>query len=203
MISSLRGTVLEIGQSFLVIEISGIGMRAEVTSGCAATARLGEQASLHTQLVVREDSLTLFGFENREELEMFSLLTSVSGVGPRSGLGILSALTPARIVEAVRAEDEKPFKQVSGIGPKTAKLIAVTLQGKVDGFGYLEADTASPRFTAQSTVNDVVQALIGLGWSESAARDAVASAQHAGAGDDEKALLRASLVLLQNTPGRR
>lgn len=202
MISSLRGTVIGLGHSHAVLDLGGVGMRVELTTSCASQLVVGNQELLHTQLVVREDSLTLFGFSTTEELEMFSLLTSVSGVGPRSALGILSTVSPARIVEAVRQEDERPFKEVSGIGPKTAKLIVVSLHGKLDGFVAL-GSSASQDSDSPSAVDNVVQALMTLGWGEHASADAVASAARAGAQTSEKELLRAALVLLQNVPGKR
>lgn len=202
MISSLRGTVIALGQAHAVIDIGGVGMRVEVTHSCAMSLSLGQNVTLHTHLVVREDSLTLFGFAGEDELQMFALLNSVSGVGPRSALGILSTLSPSRIVDAVRAENDHPFKQVSGIGPKSAKLIVVSLQGKVDGFvtGQDEHPAQTAGNLAHSTV---VQALMSLGWSETASAEAVQSAQHAGVAADESELLRAALLLLQSVSGRR
>ena len=176
-------------------------MRVEVTHSCAVTLSVGDQAQLHTQLVVREDSLTLFGFVSRDELDMFTLLTSVSGVGPRSALGILSSVSPARIVEAVQTENEHPFKQVSGIGPKSAKLIIVSLQGKLDHLVASDVQFVSSD-ASQGVRATVTQALMGLGWPERAAAEAVQSALHAGVTQDEAELLRASLLLLQSVPGR-
>ena len=85
---------------------------------------------LHTNLIVREDALSLFGFETREELIVFALLLGVTGVGPKSALGVLSGLVVAQIAEAVAADDDAPFRRVSGIGPKTAKLIVVAARGQ-------------------------------------------------------------------------
>lgn len=201
MISSLRGSVVDVGQAHVVLDIGGVGMRVEVTHSCAVTLNLGDQAQLFTQLVVREDSLTLFGFVTSDELEMFTLLTSVSGVGPRSALGILSSVSPSRIVDAVRTENEQPFKQVSGIGPKSAKLIIVSLQGKLDNFVF-SVEQSVPLDAPQGAAATVTQALMGLGWSERAAGEAVQSALHAGVTQDQTELLRASLALLQNVPGR-
>lgn len=201
MISSLRGPVIDLGQNYAVLDIGGVGMRAEVTQSCALALRVGDPAQLFTQLVVREDSLTLFGFETQDELEMFNLLTSVSGVGPRSALGILSSISPSQIVEAVRHEQEQQFKQVSGIGPKSAKLIIVSLQGKLEHF-VTSGEVPVLQDSQLSIQHTVVQALIGLGWSESAAQEAVQSAHRAGIDESEAELLRSSLILLQNVPGR-
>ncbi|HWH26161.1 MAG TPA: Holliday junction branch migration protein RuvA, partial [Pseudolysinimonas sp.] len=161
-----------------------------------STLRLGHEAFLHTALIVREDELSLFGFATTEELQVFDLLRSVSGVGPKSALGVLAALTPSQIAQAVADEDDAPFRKVSGIGPKTAKLIAVSLAGKLLAPAS-PSGLASPAPT--SIAANVVSALIGLGWNASVAAqavdDAVASADDAERGSVQ-ALLRMSLVAL-------
>lgn len=204
MIASLRGDVLSSGAGWVVVGVGaggnagGVGLRVEVPSRLAGAAP-GQPVSLHTQLVVREDSLTLFGFETAEELEMFGLLIGVSGVGPRSALGVLSALTPVQIATAVRDEDEKPFRKVSGIGPKTAKLIAVQLGGKIDPRAFASAAGEPEASAAGSGARaHVEQGLIGLGYGEAEAEAAVVDAIAAGAPDDEAGLLRAALALLQS-----
>src|SRR5690606_190429 len=106
-------------------------MRVGGPSGRGSPGPVGGGGSLQTALGVREDPLPLFGVATQSELEVFGHLIAVSGVGPRSALGVLSALSPAEIARAVAAEDEKPFRKVSGIGPKTAKLIVVSLAGKL------------------------------------------------------------------------
>lgn len=169
MISSLRGTVLRISGAVVVIEVSGIGYQVNVTPEHALSLRTGNEAFLHTTLVVREDALSLFGFESEEQLQVFELLTSVTGVGPKSGLGVLSALGPGQIAAAVDAEDDAAFRRVSGIGPKTAKLIIVSLAGKLAAHVASEA----PAVAAPKSDDDVIVALVGLGWSEKAAAQAV------------------------------
>lgn len=195
--------MLGAGTGWVVIGVGGIGMRVEIP-GRVAGAETGRALRLHTQLVVREDSLTLFGFPTVEELEVFGILLGVSGVGPRSALGVLTELTPAQIAQAAVSEDEKPFRKVSGIGPKTAKLIAVQLAGKLDprafagaeGVAAGDAPEAAASPDAHSAVM-VVQALIGLGYAEAQAESAVEDARSAGAPNDESGLLRAALALLQ------
>lgn len=203
MIASLRGTVLVSEHAALVIDIGGVGMRVEVTPECAARAPEHAQVFLHTQLIVREDALTLFGFESKLECDVFTLLLGVSGVGPRSALAILAEMSPSSIAAAVHADDEAPFKKVSGVGPKTAKLISVSLAGKLDHVSTQGDSSHADSPKTQSALTDVVQALIGLGWGEAAASEAVQSARHAGASEDEQELLRSALLLLQNSPGRR
>lgn len=170
MISSLRGRVLHLDADHIVIDVGGVGFSVAVTSQLAREFHVGDDIVLHTNLVVREDALSLFGFRERDELTVFLHLLSVSGVGPKSALGVLSSLTVAQVRDAVAAEDDAPFRRVSGIGPKTAKLIVVQLAGK------LPAGSAGPaaRGGDQGLSGQVVQALTALGWSERVASDAVA-----------------------------
>ncbi|MFJ6547859.1 Holliday junction branch migration protein RuvA [Microbacterium sp. NPDC091676] len=201
MISSLHGTVLHTTPDQVVIDVGGVGFAVAVPADVAHTATVGEKLLLHTSLIVREDSLSLFGFADRGELEIFGLLLSVTGVGPKSALGVLSHLTADQIAEAVTAEDDAPFRRVSGIGPKTAKLIVVQLAGKVQA-------VAAPSAAAASSGDDVVAqvsvALVGLGWSEKVAAEA-ATQTATEATDAERAsvalLLRRTLALLGPAQG--
>ncbi|MEJ6554266.1 Holliday junction branch migration protein RuvA [Microbacterium esteraromaticum] len=195
MISSLRGTVLHAESALVVIETGGVGLSVFVPGDVAHTAVVGEQLQLHTSLIVREDALTLFGFSDRDELEIFGQLLSVTGVGPKSALGVLSHLTVDQIAEAVTAEDDAPFRRVSGIGPKTAKLIVVQLAGKVQP-RVASAPAGAP---ATATVEQVAAALVGLGWSEKVAAEAAAqSAEDATDAERESvpALLRRTLAAM-------
>lgn len=200
MIASVQGEVLSVGAGWIVVSVGGIGLRVETPAGARAPqAHVGEPVFLRTSLIVREDSLTLFGFATEAEIEVFGHLIAVSGVGPRSALGVLSALTPAEVAQAVSAEDEKPFKKVSGIGPKTAKLIAVSLAGKLSALGYPDSESAALAEPAGASSASAVQlGLTGLGYTESDAAQAVQDALSAGAPDDESGLLRAALRLLQS-----
>ncbi|WP_314647530.1 Holliday junction branch migration protein RuvA [uncultured Microbacterium sp.] len=195
MISSLHGVVLHATADQVVLEVGGVGFSVAVPSDVAHTATIGSQLRLHTNLVVREDALSLYGFAERDELEIFGLLISVTGVGPKSALGVLSHLTVDQIAEAVTAEDDAPFRRVSGIGPKTAKLIVVQLAGKV----HATAPAATTPTAAATVVDQVAAALVGLGWSEKVAAEAAAQTA-ADATDAERAavapLLRRTLALL-------
>jgi Holliday junction DNA helicase RuvA len=168
VISSVRGTVLSAVGSSVIIEVGGIGYAVQVTPEHSLALRVGDQALIHTSLIVREDSLSLFGFETTEQLHVFELLTGVTGVGPKSALGVLSVLGPGQIAAAVSAEDDKAFRKVSGIGPKTAKLIVLSLTGKLIATAPVEARVAVP-----AAGESVVVALVGLGWSEKVAVQAV------------------------------
>ncbi|HEV7741653.1 MAG TPA: Holliday junction branch migration protein RuvA [Pseudolysinimonas sp.] len=197
MIASVRGTVLAVSGPVAVVEVGGVGLAVQVTPQHALSLRMGHEASFHTALIVREDDLSLFGFETRAELEVFDLLRGVSGVGPKSALGVLATLSPDDIARAVAAEDDAPFRKVSGIGPKTAKLIAVSLQGKL--LAPAAASSAPGRTAGGTIAQNVVTALVGLGWNERAAAAAVDEAA-AEASDAERetvaALLRLSLARL-------
>lgn len=198
MISSVRGVVLHAGAGHVVIEVGGIGLTIAVTPAHALSLRTGQEARVHTALVVREDDLSLFGFATREELEIFDILRGVSGVGPKSALGVLAQLTPDEIARAVSAEDDAPFRKVSGIGPKTAKLLTVSLAGKIVAPA---APAAAPAVSSADA--DVVAALVGLGWPERTASAALEDIR-AGAGGpelDAQALLRLALARLG--PGAR
>lgn len=197
MISSLRGAVLSTGADHVVVEVGGVGFFVFVPADLAHTARVGAEIRLHTSLIVREDALTLYGFETPIELEVFTQLLSVTGVGPKSSLGVLGHLTVDQIAAAVADDDDAPFRRVSGIGPKTAKLIVVQLAGKL----HPPAVPATGRATevAADVVGQVTAALVGLGWSERVAAEAAASTAE-GASDADRssvpALLRQSLAAL-------
>ncbi|WP_454113185.1 Holliday junction branch migration protein RuvA [Microbacterium maritypicum] len=201
MISSLHGVVLHATSDQVVIDVGGVGFAVAVPADVAHTAVVGEKLLLHTSLIVREDSLSLFGFADRGELEIFGLLISVTGVGPKSALGVLSHLTADQIAEAVTAEDDAPFRRVSGIGPKTAKLIVLQLAGKVQAFA---APSKPAAVGGTDVVTQVAAALVGLGWSEKVAAEAAAQTA-AEATDAERAsvasLLRRTLALLGPAQG--
>lgn len=196
MISSLRGRVLSAAGSSVVIEVGGVGFHVNTTPALALASRSGADITVHTSLIVREDALTLFGFDTRDELDVFELLIGVTGVGPKSALGVLSALSPQQVAAAVQADDDAAFRKVSGIGPKTAKLITVSLAGKL----VATASTPAPSAVATGGVAEsVLAALTGLGWSERVAAEAVEETM-AAASDTESvsvpSLLRLTLSRL-------
>ena len=196
MISSLHGTAAHVADDSLVIVVGGVGFSVAVTAQLARTVHVGDDVHLHTNLIVREDALSLYGFEAREELTVFTQLISVTGVGPKSALGVLSSLTVPQIAQAVADDDDAPFRRVSGIGPKTAKLIVVQLAGKLQ-----VAPSAAPTtVSADGRVPlQVTQALVGLGWTERTAAEAVASVAETASEADRasvQSLLRLTLALL-------
>ena len=196
MISSVRGTVLAVQGSTAVIEVGGVGLGVQVTPRHGLTLRVGSEATVRTALIVREDDLSLFGFAEADELVVFDLLRSVTGVGPRSAMGVLAVLDPDQIARAIASEDDAAFRKVSGIGPKTAKLIVVSLAGKLAVSPVARA-AASPEATPVR--DSVLSALVGLGWPERTALVAVDDAL-ASATDLERetmpSLLRLALAAL-------
>jgi Holliday junction DNA helicase RuvA len=192
VIASLRGTVSALTQVSAVIDVAGVGYFVNITPNTSRILVSGNQVQLFTAMIVREDAMTLFGFADFEEQELFELLRSVTGVGPKSALGILGEMTPSQIRTAVAVENDSAFKAVSGIGPKTAKLITVTLAGKLKGVTISTTSSASRHETEA-----VVSALTGLGWSEKQATEAVQSAgQELDAAAGRDALLKLALSKL-------
>jgi len=160
MIASLRGQVIQIGEDNLVIEVGGIGYLVYVTEFLVQSQRRGETVSLFTHLVVREDSLTLFGFQEQEEVSLFQELIKVNGVGPRLALETLSTHNPDVIKRAVLNKQEEIFAQVSGIGKKTAQKMLLYLEDRIS---FTDEMVISPETAGINA--EVQQALVTLGYS--------------------------------------
>lgn len=176
MISSVRGTVLEKGEGWCVIEAGGVGYLLQIsTHTLVALAEIGAEAKLRTRHVVREDAQLLFGFLDTDELRLFDLLITVNGVGPKLALAALSALRPAVLARAIRDEDLAGIVRVPGIGRKTAERMVVELRDK------LEFVTATPvgggrgagTVTRDPKRADAVAALVTLGYPATQAQEAV------------------------------
>lgn len=205
MIASLRGTCIDVAGSTAVVEVSGVGYAVTVTPAHALTMRHGSEVFVRTALIVRDDAFELFGFESTDALRVFDLLRSVSGVGPKSALGVLGQMTAAQVANAVAHDDDGAFRKVSGIGPKTAKLIIVALSGKLAAF-EAPTTTGAAAAVAHPATEDVVIALVGLGWRDDAARSAVDDAVANEPGVEQmgtQALLRAALGTLRPTGAGR
>lgn len=185
MIASLTGEVLSSSNGQVVLDVGGVGYLVHSTSGVSASLSIGQTVRFFTSLVVREDALTIFGFLESEQLEVFELLRSVSGVGPKSAVAIMAELSVAQIAQAVAQEADQTFRAVSGIGVKTAKLIVLTLAGKM---------TTGPAGVSSPSSELAVAGLIGLGWSERQSREAVSAVSSSEMSDKE--LLKAALQIL-------
>ena len=180
--------MLAVAGTTAVIEVGGVGLAVQVTPRHGLTLRIGSEAMVRTALIVREDDLSLFGFAEADELAVFDHLRSVTGVGPKSAMGVLAVLTPTEIARAITLEDDAVFRKVSGIGPKTAKLIVITLAGKL----VITNPSAPIEKAAASVSESVLVALVGLGWNERVAMQAVEDAI-AESPESEKALVPALL----------
>ncbi|PPK95964.1 Holliday junction DNA helicase RuvA [Kineococcus xinjiangensis] len=203
MIASVRGRVLAVRLDSAVVEVGGVGMLMHAAPATLAPLRVGEEAVLATSLVVREDSLTLYGFTDADEREVFETLQSVSGVGPRLALAMLAVHRPDGLRAAVLKEDLAALVKVPGIGRKGAQRIVLELGDRLGPpLGDLAGTVPAPR--AQETWrDDVVEALVGLGWAAKQAGDAVdavtAPDGPVPGGGDVPAALRAALRHLSRT----
>lgn len=170
MISRLRGIVLEKNPPLVVLDIQGVGYEAHVSMQTFYTLpAVGEEVQLYTQLVVREDAHLLFGFSSREERETFQALVKVSGIGAKSALGILSALTSDELAMAIANEDIKRLTAAPGIGKKTAERLVLELRGKLVGNNHNDS-LLIPAVNSQH--DDIINTLIALGYSDKEARSA-------------------------------
>ena len=199
MISTLRGRVLEVALGHCVIEAGGVGILVHATPAALSTLRSGEEGFLHTTLVVREDSLTLYGFESSSAREVFSLVQSVSGIGPRIALAVVATIEPADLAAAVSDADVKAIQRVPGVGKRTAERMILDLREKLKPY----ADAATPTTINSSDENidadsheEVVTALEGLGFPTKDATSAVSKVAASDPEADSAAMLRLALKLL-------
>jgi Holliday junction DNA helicase RuvA len=175
MIARLTGTLAEIGADGAVIDVAGVGYAVLASSRTLdALGPIGGEVMLLTEMQVREDSMTLFGFGSAGEREAFRQLTSVQGVGGRVALAILSALGPDELARAVSAGDKAMIARAQGVGPKLAQRIAMELQGKLGAPGL--AGTAGAPVPHEGAAADALSALANLGFKPAEANAAVAAA---------------------------
>jgi len=208
VIASVSGRVAAVSPDGAVVEVGGIGLAVQCTPGTIARLQVGEQARLATSLIVREDSLTLYGFADDDERQLFELLQTANGVGPRLAQAVLAIHPPREVRRAVSMGDLKALMQVPGIGRKGAERLVLELR---DRLGSTTSDTSLdgpslglPSVTPVAPWRDqLVSALVGLGWSTKEADAAVvqlapvADEQIAATGSVEVAiLLRRALQLL-------
>ncbi len=196
MISVIRGVVADLKPTALVVDVSGVGFLIACSLTTSSAVTLGQEATIYTAMVVREDSLTLYGFTTPQEREAFQIVQSVTGVGPKTALAMTSALTPSQLRRAVLSEDLAALSSVPGIGRKGAQRLAIELKDKVQGL--VDAGDDEPVVVGSPLQTPVIQGLENLGYSTrdaQAAWDAVA-----GLADDDAAdvgtLLKAALRTL-------
>lgn len=165
MIGSIRGEIQYKGGNYIIVQGENVGYKIFVTPLLLARIKTGEPITLFTHTYVREDQISLYGFEKVEELEFFELLITVSGVGPKSGLGIMAIASLEMVKSAIASEDPSVFTKVAGIGRKTAERVIVELKGKLK-----EEALMAPVAKEHS---DALDALIALGYREQEAREAL------------------------------
>ncbi len=195
MIAHVRGTVAAVTLNAAVIDVGGLGHHVFCTPGTIAGLRVGQEAQLATSLVVREDSLTLYGFADVDERDMFELVQTASGVGPKVAQAMLAVMPPDRLRNAIASEDHAALTSVPGIGRQGAERIVVELKDRV---GPVTSEVG-PATAAAPWRDQVLEALQGLGWSaKDAARavETVAESGEAGDSPDVASLLRAALRTL-------
>ncbi|MCX2732325.1 Holliday junction branch migration protein RuvA [Saccharopolyspora sp. NFXS83] len=197
MIASVRGPVLSIGLDHAVVDVGGLGYAVHATPATLAGLRRGEEALLATTLIVREDSLTLYGFADAEARDLFVLLQTASGVGPRLALATLAVLSPDQLCHALAEGNLTTLTQVPGIGKKSAERLILELRDKVGtlaGAGTGGQVGAPDRGRVRS---EVAEALVGLGFSAKQADQSVETVLAAdGAPADTSAVLRKALATL-------
>lgn len=195
MISSIRGPVLEITPDSLVVGIGGIGMSVMCSPDTISQARINSEITLFTSLIVREDSLTLFGFANSENREMFEVVQGVSGFGPKLAFTIISSLPAEELRTAIGNEDVARLKQTPGVGAKGAQRLVLELKDRIGtpSSGAKRSANASAQWQIQ-----VEQGLLGLGWSPRDAQRAISAVIEEGATDSQATpeLLRRALQIL-------
>ncbi|ALE06105.1 ATP-dependent DNA helicase RuvA [Arthrobacter sp. ERGS1:01] len=206
MISFVRGPVAQLSLAQAVIDVNGVGMLVHATPKTLGGLRVGEESTLTTTMIVREDSMTLYGFADADEREVFDVLLSVSGIGPRLALAVLAVLEPESIRRAVADADGKAFTKVPGVGPKVAGRIVLELKGKLVPTAGAGVPSA-PAATAMAWKDQVVAAMTSLGWNE---KDALKSIDAAMAAEPEladggnvPAILRATLRWLGQDGARQ
>ena len=197
MIAHLNGTVAGVSPDGAVIEVGGVGLRVQCTPDTLASLRPGEPARVATSLVVREDSLTLFGFRSDDERNVFELLQTASGIGPRLALAMLAVHSPDALRRALATEDLNALTMVPGIGRKGAQRIVLELKDRLGSPGEFVGNGAAPARKAEPSWRDQVQSgLTNLGWPARDAEAAVAAVEAESNGEqspDVAAALRAAL----------
>lgn len=192
MIASVTGTAQHVGLDRVVVDVHGIGLLVHTPPAVAAATRVGQPVELATSMIVREDSMTLYGFAEASERDTFDLAQTVTGVGPRVAMALLSVLSPQELAAAVAADDIATLTKVPGIGKKGAERIALELRGKLPEVPGAAAGGA----TAAPWQDQVIEALVGLGYSAKQSADAVAKVADEHGDGGVSSVLRAALQVL-------
>lgn len=197
MISYLRGKVMFVTAETVVLDVNGVGYEAYCSAGAFSKAVVGETAELYTHMQVKEDGVSLFAFASLKEKELFLKLVSVSGVGPKMGIGVLSSLSADELFAAIWNADVKRLSAVKGLGKKTAEKIILELHGKISAAEIMEASgngvslSAAPQSKLSASDEEAIGALIGLGFKRAESERAVSRAKETGAKTVEEIIMRA------------
>ena len=193
MIASVRGGVLDVALDHAVIEAAGVGYRVNATPSTLATLRQGSEARLITAMIVREDSMTLYGFLDRDTRDLFLTLLSVSGVGPRLAMATLAVHDAPGLRQALADGDVAALTRVSGIGKRGAERMVLELRDKIGAVG---PSAPAPAVNGRAVRGPVVEALVGLGFAAKQAEEATAKVLADEHGATTSSALRAALSLL-------
>jgi len=169
MISFLRGKIINKGDGYIILEVANVGYQVFITPIMFAEIDIGQEIEMYTHQYVREDALDLFGFGSMDELELFRLLISISGIGPRSAIGVLSIAKTEDIKQSIASGDASLLTKVSGIGRKTAERVVLELKEKI---GAINSGSGEKGLGTIAN-SDEIDALIALGYSASQARQAL------------------------------
>ena len=202
MIEHLCGDLIRVEADAVVVRVNGIGFRAEIPTGSFAGASVGDSVTVLTSLVFRQDAVALYGFKSATERQFFTLLTSISGIGPKSALGILSHATPGQLADAIVREDISTLTKVKGIGKKGAKRIILELAEKIKALRQESVTTAQLELpAAHAAVEEAREVLLRLGCTEEEAQAAVEEAQTRVDLNDENAADQLVMEALQALGG--
>ena len=196
MISILRGTVASVGLDHIDLLVGGIGFRVHVTPAFAQSAQRDQEMTVFTSMIVREDSMTLYGFDSVDGRDVFTKLLSVSGIGPKIALAALAVLHPDDLRRAVRDQDLAALQRIPGVGKKSAQRMTLEIGDKLGTPAALPGAQAglAPAPTEDAVASEVRAALVGLGWTEAQAAKAIEKLAGSGLGASD--MLRAALVTL-------
>ena len=196
MIAQLSGEPVLAGDRWVVIDVHGVGYQVQVTQPALQQLKdCHETVKLYTHMAVREDAITLYGFLNQSELEMFRILIGVTGIGPQIAMNLLSQIGIAEFAIAILNDDEKTLTRISGIGTKSAKRLILELRDQMKKIS--DTIPCGETGTGNMAVRDAISALVSLGFTENESRDAVNAAARAPGTPTVQGLIRAALVIVK------
>lgn len=198
MIALLRGNVEYVGLDSATVSVGGIGWKVLITPTCAQSLHVGTETLFHTSMVVREDSMNLYGFVSSEDRDVFEKLLNVSGIGPRTAVAALSVLSADDLRRAIHDQDVNTLQRIPGIGKKSAQRMVLEIGDKLGLPAHLDG-VAATSASDDTAVAEVKAALIQLGWSETIAAKTLESLGGQGLGTAD--LLRAALLKLGGSRG--